>query len=221
LKPLEIALNILELAAFVSSIIFWKKIKNSYWKYFSLYLLLIVISETIGRYLTHHNMDTANHQFYNYFEIPMEFTFFYWLFYRAQNKSKFRWLPIVCAAVYCASWLTDIFYFSKMQFVFYSFSYTVGNLLLLVLVLRFFIQLVTSDDILTFSQNMLFWVSLGALMFYLGTFPYYGLRNSIAYNYREIYITYSYIVYILDCFMYLMFIFSFVWGKPNIRSSSF
>jgi uncharacterized membrane protein YfcA len=221
LKSLIIVLNILEASAFVSSIIYWRKIRNTYWRWFSFYLLFIVISEAIGAYLATRETNTLNNAFFNYFEIPMEFLFFFWLFSRSFKKTKYSWLPVVCSGVYVLSWVLDIIYFNKMRFIFYSLSYTVGNLLLLVLILQFFIRLVMSDEILTFRKNMLFWVSSGLLLFYLGSFPYYGLRNTIAYNYQDIYTTYSYIAYILNCFMYLMFIFSFVWGKPNLRSSSF
>ncbi len=67
---------------------------------------------------------------------------------------------------------------------------------------------------------MLFWVSLGLLLYYLGAFPYYGLRNVLARDFQGVYITYTYIVYVLDILMYLMFTISFIWGKPNIASSS-
>src|SRR6185312_7155537 len=114
----------------------------------------------------------------------------------AFRGAKYKWLPIICGSMYIISWLTDFFYFSKFHFFFYSFSYTVGNFLLLILILNFFIRLATSDAIITFRQNMLFWMSLGMLIYYLGSFPYFGLRNTIAYNYREINITYNYIVFI-------------------------
>lgn len=67
---------------------------------------------------------------------------------------------------------------------------------------------------------MLFWISLGLLIYYLGAFPYYGMRNVLAKEYKEIYITYGYIIYVLDILMYVMFTISFIWGKPNIASSS-
>lgn len=104
--------------------------------------------------------------------------------------------------------------------IFNSFSSTVGNLLLLILIWSFFIQLVSSNAILTFRRNMLFWVSLGLLLFYLGAFPYYGLRNILARDFKEVYIIYTYIVYVLDILMYVMFTISFIWGKPNISASS-
>ncbi|MCD6011512.1 MAG: hypothetical protein K0Q79_1374 [Flavipsychrobacter sp.] len=213
-------LTCLEVIAFITSIFYWKKIKKTHWKWFSFYLLFIVISECIGWVLSEKNAQTANIEFYNILVIPVEYIFFIWLFHITFKKTNLKWLPIACFGIYLSSWLIDIFTHSGAKPVFYSSSFTVGNLILLVLVLGFFIQLATSNAILTFRRNMLFWVSLGILLYYLGAFPYYGLRNVLAREFQEVYMTYTYIVYVLDCFMYVMFTISFIWGKPNISSSS-
>ena len=91
---------------------------------------------------------------------------------------------------------------------------------MLILILSYFFQLVTSNSILNFKNNMLFWVCLGMLLYYLGTFPYFGLRNTFATNFQDVFNTYTYIAYFLNALMYLMFTISFIWGKPNIESSS-
>lgn len=182
-------------------------------------MLFIVISEGIGWYLSAHNENELNLALYNYCVIPIEYTFFFLLFNRSFKQTKLKRLPIVCIGVYISSWIIDIMYF-KWESIFNSFSCTIGNLLLLILILGFFIQLVTTNAILTFRNNMLFWVSLGLLLYYLGAFPYYGLRNVLARDFQGVYITYTYIVYVLDILMYLMFTISFIWGKPNIASSS-
>lgn len=217
-------LNILtgcEIAAFLTGLVYWKKIKDTYWKWFTLYLLFIVITEFIGWYLLVIDSPEKNQAFYNYFEIPTEFLFFFFLFNQSYKTSKYKWLPIACTVIYLLSWMMDILYFSKLEFFFYSFSYTVGNLLLLVLILGYFIRLVTSDAILGFRQDMLFWVGTGMLIYYLGSFPYYGLRNTLIKNYQDAHVTYTYIMYVLNCLMYIMFSFSFIWGKPrSIISSS-
>ena len=186
--------------------------------YFPFYLLFIVLSEFLGDYLKVHNMVYENIHFFNYFEIPIEFNFSFWLFFNFFKNTRYRMLPIICSVIYLLCWIIDIVYLSRLRFFFYSFSYTIGNLVLLVLILLYFIQLVMSDAILSFRENMMFWVSLGLLLYYLGSFPYYGLHNTIAFKYREINIAYTYIVDILDCLMYLMFTFSFIWGKPNTKS---
>jgi hypothetical protein len=220
---LNIIVNILTLCealAFITSLIYWRKIKNTYWKWFSFYLFFIVVSECVGLYFAIAKKNTENIAFYNYCVIPIEFIFFILLFRRSFKQTKLKWLPIVCLCIYFTSWLMDIFFFGKWEFIFNSFSFTIGNLLLLILILSYFIQLVTSNAILTFRHNMLFWVSLGLLIYYLGSFPYYGLRNTLAKNFQDVYITYTYIMYVLNCLMYLMFTISFIWGKPNIESSS-
>ncbi len=215
-----IALRVFEFIACVAGFVQWRKIKTSVYKWFTVYLCFIVVSEFIGQSLYRPGgNNTLNNAFFNYFEIPTEFLFFFWLFFVTGKQYKYRGLPIVCACIYLLCWLIDRVYIGKQLFSFYSFSYTIGNLLLLVLIWRYFIHLVTSNHILFFRNDMLFWISTGLLIFYLGTFPYYGLRNTMSANIPKLYRTYSYIVYFLDCLMYIMFTFSFIWGKPNTKSS--
>ncbi len=185
-----------------------------------MYLVFVVISELFGYYLMvffPHNLK-VNLSFYRYFEIPVEFIFFFALFYLSAREPGRKTLPALFIIIYLLSIVFDEFYFSRKTHLFDSISYTIGNLLLLILILRFFVQMVTSDDIMTFRQNMLFWVSLGLLFFYLGSFPFYALLNMMGPKHHDLMNTYKYIVYGLNSTMYLMFTFSFIWGKTNIKS---
>lgn len=206
-----------EALPFIVSLFYLTKIKGTYFKWFALYLTLIFFADITGALIKMAKI--PNVHYYDYFVIPGEFIFYYWLFYKTFNTKKYSKLPLLCIIAYVISLFIDIIYFSKHQFPFYSFSYSVGNLLLLILILLFFIQLTSSDAVLTYRGDMMFWICVGLLIYFLGSFPYYGLRNTFAYKYRNINITYNYIVLILDCIMYLMFSLSFVWGKPNSRSS--
>jgi len=220
---LETLLNILRIAeamACIAGFLSWKKIRSSHWKYLPFYLAFIVLSEYAGEYFVVHHLETLNKEFFGYFEIPVEFLFFFWMFYPSNKNTRFKQLPLICSVIYLVSWLIDIFLLSNHWFWFYSFSYTVGNLLLLILALRYFIQLAMSNDILHFSEDILFWVSSGLLLFYLGTFPYYGLRNTFAVYYHNLFIAYSYIMYVLNILMYLSFTIGFICGKKqNTRYS--
>lgn len=211
-------LRICELIACITGFISWGKIRTSTFKWLPVFLLFVVISECVGNFLRPPVYAKENLAYFNYFEIPVEFLFFFWLFYNTQSFEKFKSLPLVCAVLYLLSWLTDTLYLSKLRFSFYSFSYTFGTLLLLVVVLRYFILLVTSNNILSFWKDMIFWICTGLLVYYLGTFPYYGLRNTLLEHYSGLYVTYSNIVCLLNALMYILFTFSFIWGKPNIKS---
>jgi hypothetical protein len=204
-------LQISETASCLVGFIYFSKVKYSYWKFFPLYLAFIAISEYIGPFLP----KKANELFYNDLVIPVEFLFFFWLFYKSFKKEKFKSLPVFFGGIYLLSSFVESQFYSKQQHFFSSFSYTIGNLLLLILILRFYIQLVSSDEIVFFRQNMLFWICIGLLIFFLGSFPYYGLLNQSWKTYPRIMPIYRYIVLVFNSVMYIMFAISFILGKPN------
>ena len=205
-----------EIMACVIGLVYRKRLGDTVFKWFPVYLVFVVFSETLGRYVLQGSLrlERLNQEYFNYFEIPTEFIFFFWLFYKSESF-KFKSLPLICSGLYLLGWITDIIYFSKHEYSFYSFSYTLGNLLLLVVILRYFVSLVTSNHILSFWHDMLFWIGTGQLIYYLGTFPFYGLRNTLCDHYQSLYATYTIIMCILNSSMYLMFSLSFIWGRPN------
>lgn len=217
MSVLIVILRIVQLVSCLTAFALWKKLKDSIFSFFPFYLSFIVLMELLGRYLKTQNMKVANQALYNYVVIPVEFITFFILFFRASQKH--RWVPLACIIVYLVCWLLEYIYLDTTRFWFYSFSYVTGNLLLLVLIFRFFFRLVFTNAILTFRENMLFWVSTGLLLFYLGTFPYFGLLNTLWRNYPGLCESYRYVVVMLNILMYLMFTFSFIWGRPNTKYS--
>lgn len=218
LKNLAFIFTVIECITCVVAFLYWKKLRGTTFKLFPAYLLLIVTAEFFGYYLRTYDMKDMNKLFYNVLVIPVEFLFFFHIFYQSGKGKKDKRLPVVFTIIYAGAWMIDNLYLTNKLFWFYSFSYTVGNLLLLVLILRSLTRLVLSDDILFFRQNMLFWVCTGLLVFYLGTFPFYGLKNTLVHDYIDVYWSYYYIVYILNCLMYLLFALGFIWGKPKSTS---
>lgn len=60
-------------------IIFYKNAKDSYWKYFSIYLIVMFLSEVFGKW-GGNLIEYSKPIFFNYFVIPIEFLFLYWLY---------------------------------------------------------------------------------------------------------------------------------------------
>ncbi len=216
MKYLIVALNFCELTACIAGFYHWKKIKHTYWKWFPLYLGIIFLTEMTGK-LLRSSPDTAawNIKLYTYFGIPVQFLFFFWLFSQQQGSLPQKRLPIIATTVYIACWLTERLLLTETRLWFTSFSYTIGNLLLIILIIHYLLRFVNSDDILYYKQHRMFWVSVGLAVFYLGTFPFYALRNTLYYNYNQIFTVYQSIQLILDCLMYLIFSLAFLWGKPK------
>jgi hypothetical protein len=213
---LRLILNALEITACVAGFLNWKKIRATYWKFFPVYLAVIIIAEFIGKYLKYQNLARANLALYNYFVIPLEILFFTWLFHKAFAQTTFRRLPVAAACIYITCWVADMFIIPKGSYTWISsFSYTAGNVLLLVLILTALYKLATGNAIIFIKTNMVFWVCMGLFVFYSFSLPFYGMGNYLYNHYRNIYTSYFHIIYFLNYIMYALFTIAFIWGKPK------
>lgn len=215
-----IALNFFELAACIIGFINWKKIKDTYWKWFPVYLAIIFTTEIVAEYIGNVlKLTSVTSGIYFFFAIPFQFLFFCWLFSRWYSVKKERLLSWLGAIVFIVSWALDYLFIGEKKQIFLSFSYTVGNIVLLILMLQFFISFVNSNKILSYKTEPMFWVSLGLLIFYLMTFPFFGLWNTLVTKYPDFFIKYWLFQMILNCSMYSFFSLAFILGKWKQHSS--
>ena len=199
-------------------ILSWTKVKTTYFKWFLLYLSYIFLGDCIG---TWYIKNIGNNEWiYDYFIIPVEFLFLFWLFSRSIKNRKYFWTPIACAMFYFISIVVENMFLKDSKYAFDSFSYSIGNLLLLILLLQYFFQLTNSKEVLNFRHNMMFWISSGLMVYYLGTCPYFGLKNYLHDHYYAFFYTYYYIVLVLDCMMYLLFSIGFICMNQSFLSLS-
>lgn len=196
--------------AAVISVLYYNRIKNQYWKYFVFYLIFIFISEAIGKWGDHF-IDYNKQAFYNYFVIPLQFIFFYWL-YAAKSFEKPK-LFYTLSAIYLLSFIPSEFIFTPDK-VMFSLNYTLGCLILMILVVMEYYKQINSSNILDFDKNRMFYINLGVTLFYIGTLPFWTFFAFIR-TYREIYNIYFAYFLVSAIIMYSLFSISFIWGKQN------
>jgi hypothetical protein len=204
--------------ACIAGILSWQKARQSVWKYFICYLLFIFLSELFGLLCMAKNWKEIDQLYFTFIVIPAEFIFFYGLFaYHSASKSykRFAYLSVFL-------YLLSLFIENtgEQRPDFFSISYTVGNLLLLIIIFMYLYKYLQSDELLKIRANPLIYVSIGLLVFYIGAFPFYGLKNYLWSSYKIIGTNYWYFATILNCIMYCMFTSSFIWGKYKSISSS-
>lgn len=195
----------------LTALLFFNKLKNTYWKWFVIYLVFIFVSELFSIYILKYNPNLRL-PFYNYLIIPLEFVFFYWLY--AEKSLQFKKLFWWSLGIY---FLFFGLYIIKIEFVrtISSMSYTVGNLLLLIMVFLEILKQIKSDEILNFKSNKMFYINIGVLLFYLGTLPFFALDKSLFVEYKNLWSCYhTYFLFSLNT-MYLFFTASFIWGKSE------
>ncbi len=212
---LEIALYISEFIAYIFGFLYFKKVKGTLWQYFPFYLLFILVAETLGYISKVRNNIVFNQNLFQYVVIPVEFLFFFWLFYESFSLKWQKYFSLGSSLIYLSIVILNSVLLKNKVFAFFSISYTVGNLLLLIQILIFYVQLISGNELLNFRTSRLFWVSLGLLIFYLGSFPYFGLIHELYKSHYEVYLAYKNIVMVLDSVMYIMFAISFIWGKTT------
>ncbi|MBB4808192.1 hypothetical protein HNP38_003533 [Chryseobacterium defluvii] len=192
------------------SLLYYNRIKGHYWKYFVFYLILIFLCEAFGKW-GEHFIEFSKAKFYNYFVIPVQFIFFYWL-YAAKSLNRVKLFSIL-SLLYLLSFIPSEFFFSKSKIVF-SFNYTFGCLILMFLVIMEYYKQINSTDILNFNKNRMFYINLGVTLFYIGTLPFLTFYPLLR-EHIEIWNIYFNYFLISGTLMYILFSISFIWGKQS------
>lgn len=199
-------LNFIEIAACITGFVYFKKLRGFYWKWLPFYLLFIVLVEFTGRYLSAMNLISYNILMYKFIGMPLQFLFFYFIFYKHEYFKHTRKWIVIGAAIYLASIFFESIFLTTKSYWFNSFSYSTGNIILLILLIVFFLKFIQTDAILNFTKNLMFWFCLGLLIYYLGSLPFWALRNVLVEKYRTVFENYYMVSLILSYCMYLSFI---------------
>jgi len=207
-KILVHLLHLCEFIALVAGIIKFKSLKNSYWKWFVFYLAYILLYEIIS-YIAKVEFKYKIGAFQSYIHMPIEYLFLFWLFAvkSLQKKVLFYWFSLL----FFLSFIIDT-RLQQEDFTFKSLNTTIGNLLLLILVMLEFNKQIKSDAILYFKENKMFYINIGVTLFYVGNMPFFGWYMPIL-KYPEIWNDFYKYFMVSNCIMYLLFAASFVWGK--------
>ncbi|WP_054852607.1 hypothetical protein [Olleya sp. ITB9] len=206
----DILLGIEFLSALVA-IIYFRRLKHSYWRFLAIYLVFIFIQELFWKF----NSSLAiirKQDYYLFFGIPVQYIFLFWLYALKSLKNKKMFL--ICLILYSTSFIPLTLKVDKINVV-YSLNLTIGTILLSILVVLEFLKQIKNDDILKFKENKMFYINLGVIFFYIGTYPLFSFYDYLSKSLTTIWNYYYLYFLISNCIMYLLFSASFIWGKTQ------
>lgn len=207
--------KVCESIAAVSCIILLPRWRKSEWKLIPFYVLFVAVSEWTGYYLRIHPVSfLQNPDYYSFIVHPVIFFFIYTFLYSIDDKKNIG-LLLGISVLYVISCIVDSVFFRMQSFWFMSFSYMIGVVLLLTLLIRFYLRFFFSDRILHFRSSASFWICTAWFIYYAGTFPFFALRNTLAQNYYNVFVIYWFVQMIASCLMYISIIFIFKWAKQR------
>jgi len=182
--------------------IFYKNYKsNSYYKYFILYLLVIIIFDLLAQFIfVRENVTLFN--VYTFFEFNLFALIFYELIKEKTRLIILKTLMITFNTLYFLSFYFDfyILYTIPLEGVFNS-----------IIVILFFIELLNSDEILNYKKLLSFWISVSFLIFYLTSVPFWSLYYSSIFETRSMFP----IIYYLATVFQLIFIYGLLACKKT------
>ncbi len=204
-----------EFLSFIIGLFFLRKLTSIHWKLFPFYLGVIFSIEVLAWYFIQKKLFDYNVYLYRFIAQPIQFFFIFWLYYKILKLKQKQLMLILFSTIYTVSWLLEYYIIPRERHASLSISFSVGSLLLLILILIYFYKLIYSAKILNFYHDRAFWVSSGILIYYLGSFPFYGLFNLLIQKYQTLHFLYFQVVLVLSSSMYLLFSASFIWGKEK------
>jgi hypothetical protein len=221
LSTLQILYSIALHIAVIVALFYYSKLKNNYFKYFGIYLLVIMVLDVycfrFYRLITDdRELWPVYSKFYaNHLQIPLQYFFFSWFYHK--RLESFKTTIKIGALIYLIAWIIEsLNRFGTGYITFFTYSYQIGTLWMLILALLYFIDLMKSDRIIDFHKERFFYVSLGMIIFYVFSMPLHVFKPIFEVSENEfikdLYRNYS---YPLNICMYLLFAASFRWGTRN------
>ena len=208
------------LIAVITGTIYYYKYKHTYLKYFLLLLWYIAFTEFFGDYILNNDIliyTDENGKKYNLWIVNLLYTIFFpvifYIYLKEIKNNKYRlWIKIFLIGYLIISvmnwyilqnFLTE---WSELPFIIGSFS-------TMVTIIFYFIELLKSDKVAIFHRTLLFWISVGLLLFHAGSIPFTIKINGYALipGTHQLFL----IMYVLAIIMYSTFTFGFIWSKKE------
>ena len=207
-----------ELIAAIIGTIYFYKYKHTHLKYFLYILWYIVLTEFTGWFSRHYGVlgfydETGQH--YNLWMYNFMYLLFFplvlWIYLKSVHTIIFKKWIKAFIVIYVLFSMVNWIFIQNIKYEWSELPDVVGTLFLVVSILFYFIELLKSDKIIIYHKKLLFWISVGLLIFHIGTLPFmikatdYALLTGI----HNLFL----VIWILALIMYLIFTFGFIWSN--------
>lgn len=206
---LEYSVIALEGLAALFAFIFYRKYSHTYLRFFPWILLYVFLNEIFAGYF--HSIFGNNVHFYNVFNIVF-FMYFYFVFHINEHRKAYKLWILIAAICFVLASVVNAFYqpFGHQPQLL---SYIVGACALLLCIILYFIDILYTPQILHIRKDLLFWVSIGLLLFYVGYIPIKVARQFFEHNNH--FTTLGIVHRILVIIMNTCFIIGFLWTRKK------
>ncbi len=209
------SLRYLELLSAIVGTLMLYKYKHTYLKYFLMLLWYTVLNEFLGEFVADYqktnDLPINNLIIFNIYN-TINFVVLLLLYkHYIQSKAFKKWI-VGFIITYLISLIVFGFYENYLV-ISQSAAYIVGASFLVITIAYYFIEIFNSDKILSIQKSLLFWISIGLLLFHIGSIPFAVVRNYYAFIPDLRYMFYA--KFILIAILYSLYIIGFIWSDKE------
>lgn len=172
-----------EIAAFLSSLVVWPRIRESrYLRLFPVLLFLIVAVET---YMTFFRQGTHyfNNMIYNV-QVPLQHVLYLYILYQATEKDKYKHYLVFSIVTFVVfTIITTLFFTAENRNNVLSYSF--GSILIIGGILMKFYEMLHAPTNFNFLKDPFFYMLFAFLLFNVGTLPYFLMSNWLYFIHKQ------------------------------------
>ncbi len=204
------SIKYIELLAAIVGTIYFYKYKHAFLKYFLIILWYTALNEFLGFFLKKVRF-INNIVIYNIFHF-INFSFLFLLFSRYIKVRKHTYWTKMFLILYIFSFFINMLFENYLEQV-QTIPFFIASVFLIICIVFYFSRLLNSNEVLIVRKNILFWISVGYLLYLSGNFPIRVIRNYFV----EV-VNLEYILEVssvLSIIMNICFIIGFIWGEKD------
>jgi len=205
----EFSRYILILTAGIATL-YYKKYKQTPLRYIMYYLWYAALLEVVASNMWQ-LFKISNAWWYN-IGINIEILFYLYLYYQYIVNKRIKNFILIGGLIYESYFLINYLVLSDNWNVYQYFPFTLGSLLIIVVVFMFLLEMFQSDKVLYSGRYLIFWISLGLLLYNIIPLPLFVARSFITNS-----ISIMNIQFTGNILMYFSFIYGFIWSSMKYK----
>ncbi|MGM5471125.1 hypothetical protein ACS386_12675 [Flavobacteriaceae bacterium LMO-SS05] len=223
--------RLVESIAVLTGLIFYKKYRNTPQKYFIWFLIYTLLVEVIGSYTVFiHDIPSLkfikdalrgtliqkNYWWFTIFWAVGSALFYAFYFYKNLKNMRFRLIVKYAGTLFLISSVCYLsFNFSTLFKAIMPFIKLSGAAVIFICTILYFIELLKSDQVLSFYRSLNFYISSTIFIWWLVTTPvvFFEIYFSSA-DWNFVFLRWQIFLF-MNIFMYLTFSFALLWCKPQ------
>jgi hypothetical protein len=170
---LFLLIQIFELLTAVIASIYYRKFSGSFLKYFLVMLWFIFLVEVMIWVMKRNGVILQNNFIYNVIT-SLQYVFYFVLYYKTLETDRYKKWIMRFMVLFIASVVVNFVWAQKLTVtaVFHSYTFTIGAIFLIITIGLFLIEILNTEKVLYFKRYLMFWISMGLLVFYTGIIPF-------------------------------------------------